>query len=194
LVTPTESQPLPPSPDAAPRFTGRAVYVISQLYYYLVAIVAIGFVIGGTIVALIALRELVLPDPGTETSDSVRALLQGLAFAVPAVVAAVWHLVQARRRQRLALHGEFWGRTLYFHGVAFMAYGVTLGGVIATLFSLVDAAFAPDCPVQPSDVLVDFCTSASDALRAAINGLIVAVVAGAVWWWHLRQGGRPVPS
>jgi Domain of unknown function (DUF5671) len=194
LVTPTESQPLPPSPDAAPRFTGRAAYVISQLYYYLVAIVAIGFVIGGTIVALIALRELVLPDPGTETSDSVRALLQGLAFAVPAVVAAVWHLVQARRRQRLSLHGEFWGRTLYFHGVAFMAYGVTLGGVIATLFSLVDAAFAPDCQVQPSDVLVDFCTSASDALRAAINGLIVAVVAGAVWWWHLRQGGRPVPS
>ncbi|MGH2540368.1 MAG: DUF5671 domain-containing protein, partial [Actinomycetota bacterium] len=159
-MTPTESQPLPPSPDAAPRFTGRAAYVISQLYYYLVAIVAFGFVIGGTIVSLIALRGLVLPDPGTEASDSVRGFLQGLAFAVPAFVAAWWHLVQARRRQGLGVHGEFWGRSLYLHGVAFMAYGVTLGGVIAALFSLVEAAFAPDCPAQPSDVLFDFCTSA----------------------------------
>ena len=73
-----------------------------------------------------------------------------------------------------------------------MAYGVTLGGVIAALFALVEAAFAPDCPAQPSDVLVDFCTSASDALRAALNGGIV--VAGAVWWWHLRQGRRPVSA
>jgi hypothetical protein len=194
LVTPTESQPLPPSPDAAPRFTGRAAYVISQLYYYLVAIVAFGFVIGGTIASLIALRGLVLPDPGTESSDSVRGFLQGVSFAVPAFVAAWWHLVQARRRQGLGVHGEFWGRSLYFHGVAFMAYGVTLGGVIAALFSLVEAAFAPDCPAQASDVLFDFCTSASDALRGALNAGIVVVVAGAVWWWHLRQGRRPVST
>ena len=193
-MTPTESQPLPPSPDAAPRFTGRAAYVISQLYYYLVAIVAIGFVIGGTIASLIALRGLVLPDPGSETSDSVRGFLQGLSFAVPAFVAAWWHLVQARRRQGLGVHGEFWGRSLYFHGVAFMAYGVTLGGVIAALFSLVDAAFVPDCPVHSADVFGDFCTSAGDALRSALNAGIVVVVAGAVWWWHLRQGRRPAST
>lgn len=191
-MTPTNSPPLPPSPGAAPQFTGRAAYVLSQLYYYLVAIVAIGFVIGGTIASLIALRGLVLPDPGRETSDAVRASLQGLAFAVPAFVAAWWHLVQARRRQRLGVRGEFWGRSLYFHGVAFMAYGVTLGGVIASLFSLVDAAFAPDCPTLPPDVLVELCTSAGDALRSALNGFIVVVVAGPVWWWHLREGRRPV--
>ena len=96
-MTPTGPQPIPPSPDAAPRFTGRAAYVIPQLYYYLVAIVAFGFVIGGTIASLIALRGLVLPDPGTETSDSVRGFLQGLSFAVPAFVAAWWHLRQSRR-------------------------------------------------------------------------------------------------
>ena len=73
-----------------------------------------------------------------------------------------------------------------------MAYGVTLGGVIAALFSLVEAAFASECPAQPSDVIFDACTSASDALRPALNAGIVVVVAGAVWWWHLRQGRRPV--
>src|SRR5207342_3521178 len=41
-----------PGPPPTSQFTGRAAYALSQLYYYLVAIVAIGFVIGGTIAAL----------------------------------------------------------------------------------------------------------------------------------------------
>jgi hypothetical protein len=53
-----------PGPLPASQFTGRAAYALSQLYYYLVAIVAIGFVIGGTIAALIAVRQLAWPDPG----------------------------------------------------------------------------------------------------------------------------------
>jgi len=53
-----------PGPPPTGQFTGRAAYALSQLYYYLVAIVAIGFVIGGTIAALIALRQFAWPDPG----------------------------------------------------------------------------------------------------------------------------------
>jgi Domain of unknown function (DUF5671) len=187
------SSPLPPSPsDASHQFTGKAAYALSQLYYYLVAIVAIGFVIGGTIAALIALRQLAWPDPGSLTRQSVMALLQGLAFAVPGAVAAWWHLGQARQREGRVAAGAFWGRSLYFHAVAFLAYVVALAGVVATLFSLIEAAFAADCPQTIGRDLGVVCTDTDDALRAALNGLIVVLVAGTVWWWHLREGRRTV--
>jgi hypothetical protein len=186
--------PLPPSSsDAAPTFTGRAAYSLSQLYYYLVAILAIGFVIGGTIAALIALRQLAWPDPGSATRQSVEALLQGLAFAIPGALAAWWHLREARQREGRVAAGAFWGRSLYFHAVAFLAYVVAFGGVVATLFSLIEAAYAADCPATiDRDLGFLVCTDADDALRAALNGLIVVLVAGTVWWWHLREGRRTV--
>jgi Domain of unknown function (DUF5671) len=186
--------PLPPRPsDAAPKFTGRAAYSLSQLYYYLVSIIAIGFVIGGTIAALIALRELAWPDPGSMTRQSVEALLQGLAFAIPGALAAWWHLGQAGKREGQVAAGAFWGRSLYFHLVAFLAYVVAFGGVVATLFSLIDAAYAADCPEAiGQDLVFLVCTDADDALRAALNGVIVVLVAGTVWWWHLREGRRAV--
>jgi hypothetical protein len=53
-----------PGPPPTSQFTGRAAYALSQLYYYLVAIVAIGFVIGGTIAALIASVSSPGPTPG----------------------------------------------------------------------------------------------------------------------------------
>ena len=182
-----------PGPPPASQFTGRAAYALSQLYYYLVAIVAIGFVIGGTIAALIAVRQLAWPDPWSVTRQSVEALLQGLAFAVPGALAAWWHLGQARKREGRVAAGAFWGRSLYFHAVAFLAYVVALGGVVATLFTLIDAAFAADCPATIGrDLGFLVCTNAEDALRAALNGLIVVLVAGTVWWWHLREGRRTV--
>ncbi|HET7928420.1 MAG TPA: hypothetical protein VFM40_02610, partial [Actinomycetota bacterium] len=101
--------------------------------------------------------------------------------------------VQARRREGRVAAGTFWGRSLYFHAVAFVAYVVALGGVVATLFSLIEAAFAPDCPATTGrDLGFLVCTDADDALRAAANGLIVVLVAGTVWWWHLREGRRTV--
>ena len=127
------------------------------------------------------------------TRQSVEALLQGLAFAIPGALAAWWHLGQARRREGRVAAGAFWGRSLYFHAVAFLAYVVALGGVVATLFSLIDAAFAADCPETIGrDLGFLVCTDADDALRAALNGLIVVLVAGTVWWWHLREGRRTV--
>ena len=151
----------------------------------------IGFVIGGTIATLIALRQVAWPDPGIETRLSVQALLQGLAFAVPGAVAVWWHLGQARACEGSLAPGVFWGRSLYFHGVAFVTFVIALSGVAATLFSLVDAAFAADCPSIGDLDLVE-CGSRV-ALRAAINGLIVLFVAGVIWWWHLREGRRTVP-
>lgn len=77
--------------------------------------------------------------------------------------------------------------------MAFLAYAVALGGVVATLFSLIDAAFAADCPETIGrDLGFLVCMNADDALRAALNGLIVVLVAGTVWWWHLREGRRTV--
>lgn len=63
-----------------------------------------------------------------------------------------------------------------------------LGAVTAGLYALIDAAYAPECP----DVLVGagFCADAAESLRAAVNAAIVVLVAGAVWWWHLREARR----
>ena len=181
--------PLPPGPPgAAASFSGKAAYVLSQLYYYLVAIVAIGFVIGGAIAALIALRLLAWPDPGSVTRASTRSLLQGLAFALPGAVSAWWHLGQARRGEGHVAAGAFWGRSLYFHGVAFIAYVVALGGVVAMLFSLIDAALPSPCPTFGPFV----CPDADEALRVAANWVVVVLVAGTIWWWHLREGRRTV--
>jgi hypothetical protein len=185
--------PLPPGPSGpAVPFTGRGAYALSQLYYYLAAIVAVGFVIGGTIAGLIALRQLAWPDPGSVGRDSGKALLQGLAFAVPGGLSAWWHLGQAKQREGPIPSGVFWGRSLYFHVVAFVAYVVTLGGVVATLFALIDAAFATGCPTTIGEELFVVCNDAGDSLRAAANGLVVVLVAGAIWWWHLREGRRTV--
>ena len=172
-------------------FTGRGAYALSQLYYYLAAIVAVGFFIGGTIAALIALRQLAWPDPGSVGRDSGKALLQGLAFAIPGGLSVWWHLDQAKQREGPIPSGVFWGRSLYFHGVAFVAYVVALGGVVATLFALTDAAFATECPATLGEDLF-VCNDAGDSLRAAVNGLTVVLVAGAIWWWHLREGRRTV--
>lgn len=178
--------------EPAAQFTGRVAYVLSQLYYYLVAIVAVGFVIGGAIAALIALRELSFPSAGAVTRSSVRSLLQGLAFAVPGAISAWGHLAQATSREGLvAAPGAFWGRSLYFHGVAFMAYPVALGGLVAILFSLVNLALLPECPIVVGG---EFCTDTQFELRSAANGAIVVLVAGAVWWWHLREGRRVVAT
>lgn len=174
--------------ESAALFTGRAAYVISQLYYYLVAIVAIGFVMGGVIAGSMALRELAFPDPGAVTRSSVRFLLQGLAFAVPGAVTVWWHLAEARRGEGRVAPGASWGRSLYFHGVAFVAYPVALGGIVATLLPLINAVSMPECPIAFGGL----CANTGDALRSAANGAIIVLVSGAVWWWHLRNGRRIV--
>ncbi len=160
------------------------------LYYYLVAIVAVGFVIGGTIASVMALRVLAWPDPGSVTRASTRFLLHGLAFALPGAVSAWWHLGQAKRREGIVAPGASWGRSLYVHGVAFIAYIVALGGVAVTLFLLIDVVLPPPCPSIASFA----CNDSEVAVRAVANGVIVVLVAGTVWWWHLREGSRTVSS
>jgi len=197
---PLPEQPIPPPPPAplAPNpFTGRAAFAIAQIYYYGAAVVGVGFVIGGAITALIGLRELVLPSPGHADRDAVRSMLAGLAFAVPGVVFAVWHLREARSREGRVPPGAFWGRALYFHLVSFIAAVTVLSGIAAGLVALVDAALPPPCAVpvfgEPGG---GSCAGSADALRDALNSAIVVIVAGAVWWWHLREArrARPLPT
>jgi hypothetical protein len=145
--------------------------------------------------------------------DAIRGILGGLAFALPGALLFWWHLREARRREGVSLAGVAWGSALYFHLVAFVALMIAVGGVIGTLHSLADAA-VPDCFEAPTHLLpptdispipgageasaasrsVRFDTFrqcyplASVSLRSALDGLIVAVVAGATWIWHLRRG------
>jgi hypothetical protein len=190
--------------------SGRAAHVIAQLYYYLVAAIGVGFVLGGVIAVLFGLRALVLPEEFQETRDAFRTMLNGLAFALTGAALLWWHLREARRREDRPLRAAFWGRSLYFHLVAFVALWFVVGGVIAMLNVAVEAAL-PHCdfpvaePIFPgSEPGVTFeepvegvtATQAScfpspaEAGRRALDAAIFIIAAGPVWWWHLRQGRR----
>jgi len=177
----------PPPPHAQVRANGKAAWVISQLYYYAVCVIAVCFVIGGAIACLIGFRELLLPSPGQDASASARQVLTGIAWALPFGVALFWHLQEARQRDRSPAAGAFWGSALYYHLVAFVGLQVLLMGAVATLVSLVNAGFAQACSV-PYDY--GFCADASSELRTALNGVIAMIVSGPIFWWHLREGRR----
>jgi hypothetical protein len=179
--------PPPPAPAAPKPFTGRAAFAIDQIYYYAAAVVGVGFVIGGAIGVLIGLRQLVLPMSSETSRTAIRTVLDGMAFALPGVIFAWWHLSQARAREGRITPGTFWGRSLYFNLVSFVAAVTALGGVTGILTALADAALQPTCPTFRG---VDFCNDAADELRGAINAAIVVIVAGAVWWWHRREAIR----
>jgi hypothetical protein len=172
---------------------GRGAFVISQLYYYVVAVIGVGLVIGGAIAALFGVREMAFPRAGEAVREGVRSLLQGLVFAGPGA-ALVWsHLRAARRREGGPAVPAFWGRALYFHLVALVALVFALIGTVGALGGMVDLA-APLCPpgVLENGVPVQegcFPTPA-EAGRQIADMSIFVVVAAPVWWWHLREGRR----
>ena len=226
----------PDGGEPSPSFTGRAAFAISQVYYYVAATIGVGFLVGGAIATLIGLRQLIFGaspgdfggtyvEAGTVASrDALRSILGGLAFAVPGGLVFLWHIREARRRERAFVPGTFWGSALYFHLVAAIALPVALGGLVAGLHALRDAAL-PSCSTAPdpfppevspvpgiSPPVVEIPEEAAgafeelrrdcypptgQALRSAFDGAIVAGVAAAVWGWHLRQGrreGSPTPA
>lgn len=192
----------PPASPAVIPDPGRAGHVIAQLYYYVVAAIGVAFVLGGVIGALFGVRELVLPNEFQEPRDAVRTMLHGAAFALPGALLLWWHLREARRREGRTAPASFWGRSLYFHLVAFVALWFAVGGVITALNAAVDGAL-PHCldaqtvPAQPG-IEPPFAESPAgecfpepaEAGRRAVDGAIFVLAAGPVWWWHLRQGRR----
>jgi hypothetical protein len=187
--------PAGPAPPREPE-AGRAAHVIAQLYYYFVAAIGVALVLGGVIGGLFGIRALVLPNEFQEPRDAVRTMLHGLAFALPGALLLWWHLREARRGERRSVSPAFWGRSLYFHLVAFVALWFVVGGMIAMLSAGVDAA-VPHCfAVEEQAVPAgyprqDECyPEPTEAGRQAIDGAIFVIAAAPVWWWHLRQGRR----
>jgi MFS family permease len=173
---------------------GRAAHVLSQLYYYIGAVAGVALLIGGLISALIGLRMIAFPREFEGTRDGLRAFLHGLGVALPGAITLLWHLPQARRREGKPYPEAFWGRSLYFHLVALVSLGFLLGGAVVALNSLIDAVM-PQCftgPVEPLEVggIARECIARSEGLRNAVDGLIVVLVAGPVWFWHLREGRK----
>lgn len=224
-----------PDPPQSPPFSGRAVVVISQAYYYVAAAVGLAFLLGGGIAALIALRKWVLPlseasgsfGASTGSNDTARSFLGALAFAIPGALVLAWHLREARRRERSRVSMASWGGVLYFHLVALISLLIALGGAVAMLHALRDSVMplcyeipgpvlppvegpslggefegegspivVPSVPIDVDSPLLapreECYPSTSEALRSALDGGIVALVAGAAWLWHLRRGRRVV--
>jgi len=82
-----------------------------------------------------------------DRNDAPRSLLGALAFAIPGALVLAWHLREGRRREGGVFRAP-WGGVLYFHLVAFIAVLVTMGGAVALLHSLRDAA-VPLCFEEP---------------------------------------------
>lgn len=152
-----------PEPDPqSPPFSGRAVVVISQAYYYVAAAVGLAFLLGGGIAALIALRKWLLPVSeaagsfgsfdGSGSNDTARSFLGALAFAIPGAIVLAWHLREARRREGSLVSQASWGGVLYFHLVALISLLIALGGVVATLHAVRDSVM-PLCYEIPGPVV-----------------------------------------
>ena len=175
---------------------GRAAYVISQLYYYLAAVVGVGLVIGGVIVMLFGVRTWLFPGEFESSRDGVRGILLGVSFALPGLASMWWHLRQARAREGRVLAGAFWGSALYFHAVAFIAFLFVLGGSIGLLAVLANAVVPPCTFVEGfgsgGTILgARDCRAEWDEIgRSLFNAAIFIVAAGPLMWWHLRQGRR----
>jgi hypothetical protein len=194
--------PVSPSPAGEPG-GGRAAHVIAQLYYYVVAAIGVALVLGGVIGTLFGVRTLVLPNEFQQTRDAFRTMLHGLAFALPGAFLFWWHLREARRGEGEAIRTIFWGRSLYFHLVAFVALWFAVGGVISILSAgasaVVPHCFSGEFQAQPAEApLQEECfPEPAEAGRQAIDGAIFVIAAAPVWWWHLRQGRRatgPTPA
>jgi Domain of unknown function (DUF5671) len=183
--------PAGPAPSGSTE--SRAAYVIAQLYYYVAAVVGVGFVIGGLIAFLFGVRTLAFPGEFETTREGVRRMLQGLAFLLPGLVVLWWHLREARRREARMTGTAFWGSSLYYHGVSLVALFFVLGGAAGILISVVDAVL-PSCFMPGGGELVTIeerCfPTAAEAGRNAFNAAIFIIAAGPVMWWHLRQGRR----
>jgi hypothetical protein len=186
MVTPGEPAPLGSTES-------RAAYVIAQLYYYVAAVVGVGFVIGGLIGFLSGVRTLVFPGEFETTREGVRQMLQGLAFVLPGLTVLWWHLREARRREARMTGTAFWGSSLYYHGVALLALFFVLGGTVGVLMAAADAAL-PSCFMPGGGEFVaieERCfPTPTEAGRNAFNAAIFVIAAGPVMWWHLRQGRR----
>jgi hypothetical protein len=150
----------PESDPQSPPFSGRAVLVISQAYYYVAAAVGLAFLLGGGIAALIALRKWLLPisevsasfGGPSDSNDTARSFLGALAFAIPGALVLAWHLREARRHEGSRVSQASWGGVLYFHLVALISLLFALGGVVATLHAVRDSIM-PLCYEVPGPVV-----------------------------------------
>ncbi|HEX8098864.1 MAG TPA: DUF5671 domain-containing protein [Actinomycetota bacterium] len=157
--------------------------MIGQLYYYLAALIGVGFLLGGAIAGLLSLRDLILPGDFTSSDEAIAGMLHGLTFVLIGVACLWWHLREARRREERPHREVFWGRSLYFHLVAALSLGFVLTGLALSLNALVELV-VPRCGVADGGCF----PSSRDDVRLLVNGGIVLLVSGPVWFWHLRQG------
>ena len=190
-----------PQARPGPEEEGKGAYVISQLYYYGAAVIGVAFLLGGAIAGLLGLRTLVLPREFQTVRDGVRGLLNGVAFALPGLALAWWHLREARRRDGGPFTDAFWGSSLYFHLVSLVALGFVLVGTIGVLTALVDLA-VPHCfsdqaiwevtvgGETTTQALRECYPSASEAARSTLDFALVLAVGAPVFLWHLREGRK----
>jgi hypothetical protein len=185
-------------PEGSVERPGRGAYVLSQLYYYVAAVIGFGLVLGGLIGALKGARTAILPREFETIREAVREILRSLSFALPGAAVLWWHLREARRRESTDRVATFWGKSLYYHLVALVALGFALGGAVLVLTETVDATlptcFEPFAVPAFEEVAPEFapreCESRAEGLRGILDGVIFLAVSGPLFLWHLREGRK----
>jgi len=201
-----EESDSPSGPQVWPRQTpppGRGGWVISQLYYYLVAAGGIGLLVAGGVGVAMGVRQIITPGSFESRHNGLYHLLQSLGLLIPGAVAAVWHVREARRREGVRFSSIPWPRALYYMLASLFAVAFVYLGSVTFLRSVATAiyqqcgigpgGFAVPLPAGPLPIVRPHIFGGPcypghlDSLRQAVSAVLVTVVAGAVWLWHLAQ-------
>lgn len=190
-----------PFPVVVPPQPGRSAFVISQLYYYLSAVIGVGLVIGGGIATVLGLRAAILPEEFETARNGFSRMLGGVPFLLVGLATLWWHLREARTRDDRPFPQAFWGASLYFHGVALVALVFVLVGAIGALNAGADLVL-PECYATSvelesggaAETTTECYPSPGQAGRNALDSGLILLVALPVWLWHLRQGRKLTAS
>ncbi|HWC32328.1 MAG TPA: hypothetical protein VG709_04295 [Actinomycetota bacterium] len=179
--------------DARSHAGRRAAAVIPSLYGVVGAAVGLWLFIAAMLEVLVATARLAL-DLWFESTwaDPLRSVTAAFPSAVVAAVVVWWHVRYGIRGGREGAREGSWRASLYFHLVALVALVAALIGAVEVKSAAADLV-APQCiaPATTDYVPGRSCFPPSSvAVRNAIEGAALFLVASPIFLWHIARAPR----
>ncbi len=177
--------------DAARSARHLPASAVASLYGYAGAAVGLWLFASAGVQIVAAVAMLALDVRLDSTSPNpVPSLVAGLLHAALGGSVAWWHLRYAMTQRRSGREQALSRGALYFHVVALVALVAALIGSVELMSSAVDLV-APEC-IAPGTT--DYVPGRSClppravAVRNAVEGAVLLVVASPLFVWHVRKG------